>query len=175
MIVERGWTRDGVTARLGTEPPGRPVPGGSFERARRALETFQFSDPRIVVWYFDPAAPFASRNLLLEIRALGLRYLCGARVVELRSEELDGSSGFAFRIVTLEGHIERGTEWFLLSKDHATGEVRFSIQATWRPGQFPNWWSRVGFWCVGPTYRRIWRRHVVARLGGTLISSNAAL
>lgn len=79
MTVERGWTRDGVTARLGAEPPGRPAPGGSFERARRALETFQFSDPRIVVWYFDPTVPFATRNLLLEIRALGLRYLCGAR------------------------------------------------------------------------------------------------
>jgi uncharacterized protein (UPF0548 family) len=175
MTVERGWTRDGVTARLGPEPPGRPAPGGSFERARRVLETFQFSDPRIVAWYFDPAVPFASRNLLHEIRAVGLRYLCGVRVVELRSEELNDRSSFVFRIVTLEGHIERGTEWFLLSKDHATGEVRFSIKAIWRPGQFPNWWSWIGFRCVAPIYRRIWHRHAVARLGGTLISSNAAL
>jgi uncharacterized protein (UPF0548 family) len=173
MTAARGWTRDGVTARLGTEPPGRPAPGGRFERARRALETFQFSDPRIVAWHFDPATPFAGRNVLLEIKALGLRYLCGVRVVELRSEETEDRTLFGFRIVTLEGHLERGTEWFLLSKDHGSGEVRFRIAANWRLGQFPNLWSHLGFRCVGPAYRKLWRRRAAERLGGTVITYEA--
>ena len=31
-----------------------------------------------------------------------------------------------FRYDTLEGHIERGYEWFLLTKDHATGGIHCS-------------------------------------------------
>lgn len=112
------------------------------------------------------AVPLAGRDVLLEIKALGLHYLCGVRIAELRSEEGDGRSIFAFRVVTLEGHLERGTELFRLEKDHATGEVGFQIRAVWRRGQFPNWWSRAGFSAVGPVYRRAWRRLAVARLGG---------
>jgi hypothetical protein len=69
-----------------------------------------------------------------------------------------------FRYDTLEGHIERGFEWFLLTKEHATGEVRFKIEAHWQLGQFPNWWSRLGFRLIGEHYRTLWRHRAPERL-----------
>ncbi|MGZ3457591.1 MAG: DUF4126 family protein, partial [Archangium sp.] len=62
------------------------------------------------------------------------------------------------------GHIEAGREWFLLSKDHRSGELRFHIKAAWREGRFPNWWSRLGFELVGRRYQRAWHHLAHLRL-----------
>ena len=86
-----------------------------FARAKTALTTYQFSDPAIVVAHFDPAAPLLHRRLLLDIKIWGLRYLCPALVSTVRDE----ADLFAFRYDTLEGHIERGVEWFVLSKSES--------------------------------------------------------
>jgi hypothetical protein len=49
--------------------------------------------------------------------------------------------------------------------------VWFRIQAAWRPGQFPNWYSRLGFPLVVRQYQRAWHRLAYLRmrefLGGT--------
>src|SRR5690606_39148541 len=112
--------------------------------------------------------PLLGRLMLLELRALRVLHYLGAVVVgATRSEERDGQTAFGYRYDTLEGHIETGVEWFTLTKNHATGEVRFRIEAAWRPGPFPNWWSRVGFSWLGPSYQKKWHRraHVfLARL-----------
>ena len=164
MTPEHGWTVDGADQPLGHEPPGSPVADGIFERAKQAIINYDFSDPRIVVGHFDPVTPLPDRDILLEIKTLGLRFLGGVRVHTVRDEADDTRTSFGFRYDTLEGHFERGFEWFLLSKSHASGEVRFRIQAHWRMGDFPTWWSRLGFLVLGGASRALWRRRAVARL-----------
>ena len=155
-----GYSSESVIARV---RPGPPEPEGPFERGRSAIANYEFSDPRIVIAHFDPDVPLEGRRMLLEMRALrALHYLGGVVVGAVRSETAGGESVFGFRYDTLEGHIEKGAEWFLLTKDHASGDLRFRIEASWRPGQFPNWWSRLGFAIVGRRYQRVWHHRAHA-------------
>lgn len=130
-----------------------------FARARTALANYQFSDPAIVTAHFDPASPLMSRRILLEIKVLGLRYLCPALVTRVRDEP----DVYGFRYHTLEGHIERGVEWFLLSRDEH-GDLRFRIEARWQEGDLPNWWSRLGFRLLAGRYQRRWHWEAHRRL-----------
>lgn len=164
MVAENGWTVDGGEDEIGVEPPGPPIPDGIFARARQAIINYDFSDPSIVVGHFDPESPPVGRDMLLELKVLGLRFLCGVRVHSVRDETTDRFSHFGFRYDTLEGHVERGFEWFLMTKDHETGRVHFKIEAHWRMGAFPNVWSRVGFQLIGEHYRSLWRRRAPERL-----------
>ncbi len=139
-----------------------------FRRARRAVETYQFSDPSVVVAHFDPDTPLLARRLLLEVKVLGVRYLCPALVSHVRDEP----DTFGFRYDTLTGHIERGVEWFVLSRNDQ-GEIRFHIEAHWRRGDLPNWWSAWGFTLLSGHYQRRWHRQahrrmsLLARFGST--------
>jgi uncharacterized protein (UPF0548 family) len=164
MIPENGWKVDGAEVSLGAEPPGPPVPDGLFERACQGIINYDFSDPRIVVGHFDPDIPLVGRDMLLEIKIWGFRFLNGCRVHGVREESTPAQTLFGFRYDTLEGHIERGYEWFLLTKLHPSGEVRFKIEAHWQLGQFPNWWSRLGFLLIGERYRTLWRHRAPERL-----------
>jgi len=152
-----GWRTYSSEAIIATCDPGLPRPGGPFERGREALARYEFSDRRIVRAYFDPAEPLTGRCMLLQISAFRLlNYLSGVVVGAVRSERSDDETAVGFRYDTLEGHIERGTEWFLLRKQHDTGAIRFRISACWKPGDFPNWWSGLGFRIFGPHYVRSW-------------------
>jgi uncharacterized protein (UPF0548 family) len=164
MVPENSWTVDGAEEAIALEPPGPPVPDGPFERAKQGLINYDFSDPRIVEGHFDPDSSFIGRNILLEIKVLGLHFLSGARVHSVREESDGERTIFGFRYDTLEGHIERGCEWFLLTKNHRTGEIRFKIEAHWRLGEFPNWWSKVGFKLLGERCRTRWRHHAPERM-----------
>jgi uncharacterized protein (UPF0548 family) len=164
MTRENGWTIDGAEARIGTEGPGPPAEDGLYARAKQALIHYDFSDPSIVEGHFDPGVPFVGRDMLLEMKVLGFRFLNGCRVHSVREESDGAGTMFGFRYDTLQGHIEQGFEWFLLSKDHATGAVDFTIEAHWRVGDFPNWWSRAGFRLIGEHYRALWRRRAPERL-----------
>lgn len=164
MEPEHGWTVDGTEEAIGREPPGPPLPDGIFARARQGLMNYDFSDPRIVEGHFDPNVPFVGRNMLLELKVMGFRFLSGVRVHSIREESKEDQTVFGFRYDTLDGHIERGYEWFYLTKDHETGEVRFKIEAHWRLGDFPNWWSAAGFKLFGERYRERWRHEAPARL-----------
>ena len=106
--------------------------------------------------------------MLLEIKVLGLRYLSPVVVSEVRDRPGARETSWGFRYDTLAGHLESGSEWFLLSKDHDSGEIRFRIEATWRPGQFPNGWSRLGFRLLAPRYQRAWHRLAYLRLRARL-------
>lgn len=144
------------------EPPG--APGRIYERLWEAVCRFEHSDPRIVVAHFHPDEPVRGRTLLLEVHVLGLRYLCPARIVASRAHSDGARTLRAIAIDTLDGHLERGREWFLLCKDHSTGEIRFRLQAAWRPGDFPNAWSHAGFLALAPRYQRAWHRLAHLRL-----------
>lgn len=162
--VETGWRRFVADAPIAHERPGPPEPDGAFERAWEAIVGYRYSDPRIVRAHFDPAEPLDGRTMLLELKALGLRFLAGTRVCATRHERAEQETVHGFRYDTLQGHVESGWEWFLLTKSHATGEVRFRIEADWRPGDFPNAWSRLGFKLVGRHYQRRWTRLAHQRL-----------
>jgi uncharacterized protein (UPF0548 family) len=145
-----GWHHYHSDAVIAREKPGEDA---HFERARVALANYQFSDPGIVVAHFDPKGPLLGRRILLEIKVWGLRYLCPALVTNVRHEP----GVYGFRYDTLEGHIERGMEWFVLKKD-PDGTIRFRIEARWQRGEMPNWWSRVGFAVLSGYYQRKWHR-----------------
>ena len=155
MTGERGWHHSYSEAIIANEPEG----DDRFTRARVALANYQFSDPAIVRAHFDPTEPLLGRCMLLEIQVLGLHYLCP--VVVNRVREAPGV--FGFRYDTLDGHIESGVEWFLLTKNDR-GNIRFRVEARWRKGQFPNWWSRTGFTSLSGYYQRKWHRRAQQRL-----------
>lgn len=171
MTPDRGWSRLLSEAVLARESPGPPLPEGPFQRARMGITNYEFSDPSIVTAHFDPASPLLGRRMLLEIRVLGLRWLCGVVVGAVRSQAGEDRDTFGFRYETLQGHIERGWEWFLLTRSRTTGEIRCRIEAAWKPGDLPNRWSRAGFRLLGPIYQRTWHRraqqrlHLLARYG----------
>jgi uncharacterized protein (UPF0548 family) len=176
MTLDRGWNRYHSESVVALEPPGEPTSGGAFERGREAVAGYRFSDPAIVIGHFDPSAPLAGRDMLLEMIALRvLHYLGGVRVGAVRNEYGDRRSVFGFRYDTLAGHIERGSEWFLLRKEHGTGEISFRIEAGWRPGEFPNRWSRIGFRWAGPHYQRVWHHRAHGRLSRLLHADGDAV
>ena len=155
MTAEDGWHHYYSEAIIAHEAEGDE----HFGRACNALAHYQFSDPGIVLAHFDPAAPLLKRCMLLEIQVLGLRYLCPAIVSHVR----EAPGVFGFRYDTLTGHFERGVEWFVLTRDEA-GAIRFRIEARWKKGDFPNWWSRVGFMVLSGYYQRTWHRRAHQRL-----------
>ena len=155
MTGDHGWHHyhsEAVIARESTN-------GECMERARIALANYSFSDPCTVVAHFDPAGPLLNRRILLEIKVLGLHYLCPAIVSRVREE----ADIYGFRYDTLEGHIERGVEWFVLTRNEQ-GEIRFRIEARWQLGDLPNWWSRIGFMLLSGPYQRHWHRQAHRRL-----------
>lgn len=155
MTGEQGWDHWHSEAVI----VHAPADDACFERARVALANYRFSDPAIVTAHFDPATPLLGRRILLEIKVLGLHYLCPALVSRVR----DARGVYGFRYDTLEGHIERGVEWFQLTKSGG-GEIRFRIEARWQPGDLPNWWSRAGFTLLSGYYRRRWHRQAHRRM-----------
>lgn len=149
---------------IAQEPIGLPVAGGPFELAQGEVRAYGFSDPAIVEGHFDPVVELLGRRMLLELKVLGLHYLCGVVVSDVRSSATSDESVFGFRYDTLVGHIERGAEWFVLTKDHTSGAVSFAIHSWWCEGDMPNWWSRAGFRVLSPIYRRRWIRRAGVRL-----------
>ncbi len=170
---EGGWRSGVADTSIAQEPPGPPEDCGAFETAWDAITRYEFSDPRIVVGHFDPAEPLHGRTMLLELKALGFRFLAGTRVCATRNETSEHQTVRGFRYDTLRGHIEAGWEWFLLTKSHATGEVRFRIEAEWRPGDFPNAWSRLGFRLLSSHYQRRWTRRAPLRLRAIIAETRA--
>ena len=160
----RNWRRYYSESIIAVEPPGPPVAGGAFETAWAAIERYEFSDPGIVRGHFDPRDPLLNRTMVLELKILGLSYLCGVRVGATNAVDDDQRTERAYRYDTLEGHIEVGSEWFTLTKRHDTGEINFRISASWRPGEFPNWWTKVGFHTFAHKYQLAWHRLSYVRL-----------
>jgi uncharacterized protein (UPF0548 family) len=165
MTAANGWNQYHSEAVIAREPLGPPLESGPFRRAEVALANYQFSNPRIVVAHFEAASRLLGRRMLLEMKALrSIHYLAAVVIDAVRFDEQDDTHTFGYRYDTLDGHIERGAEWFLLTKRASTGEVCFRIEAAWRPGQFPNWWSREGFRWLGTYYQKRWHHDAHWRL-----------
>ncbi|MGI8713509.1 MAG: DUF1990 family protein [Solirubrobacteraceae bacterium] len=148
-----GWHVDDRCQPLAAEAPGEPVPGGSWEIARRLIRGYEFADPSLVRAFYDEQHPLQGRDMLLELRALNLvRVHVGVRVVHVYDEEreLDGRrarvSGWAYR--TLQGHVERGQMDWQVWKWLDDGQVQFRVHSVSRPAAIGNPITRVGFWLL---------------------------
>jgi uncharacterized protein (UPF0548 family) len=150
---ENGWNVDDVRTALPSEPAGDPVPGGSWETARRIARTYDFADRSIVEGIFDPDEPLEDRTMLLILHFHGLRIRVGVRVGEVYDEprELDGRSGrvFGWNYRTLTGHVERGQMDWQVWKFPDSGEVLFRIHSFSRPAGRGNVLLRISFRLVG--------------------------
>ena len=153
VTPENGWNWDDVRKALPPEPPGDPVPGGSWQTARRLARNYDFAEPSIVEGIFDRDEPLEDRSMLLLLRYHGLRIRVGVRVGDVYDEEreLDGRRGrvFGWNYRTLEGHVESGQMDWQVWKFPDTGEVMFRIHSFSRraPGGDPL--LRVGFRLIG--------------------------
>ena len=127
--VSDGWLADDYCQPLPSEPPGPPVPGGSWEVAQRLMRDYEFADPSIVRAVYHPDRPLQERDMLLEVRFYGLRFRVGVRVggVVDETREVDGRKvavwGWNYR--TLQGHLEMGQMDYEVWKWLDTGEVEF--------------------------------------------------
>lgn len=148
-----GWTTDKYCCPLPPEPPGEPVPGGSWQIGQRLLHGYEFADPSRVRAVYRTDTPLEGRDMLLEIRFVGLRFDVGVRVGGVHDEtrQIDGRAvrvwGWSYR--TLEGHLETGEMTYEVWKWRESGEVEFRIHRVSRPAQIPNPLVRLGFRLFG--------------------------
>jgi uncharacterized protein (UPF0548 family) len=156
-----GWTADDRTQALPSEPPGEPVAGGPWEIAARLIRGYEFADPSIVRARYDPDAPLLGRNMLLELRALGLvSVYVGVRVCEVWDGEQERGGrrarvfGWAYR--TLEGHVEQGQMGWQVWKWLDTGEVEFRAHAVSRTAPISNPVIWLGFHLLKRYERRLY-------------------
>jgi uncharacterized protein (UPF0548 family) len=156
-----GWTVDDRTQALPSEAPGEPVAGGPWEIAAQLIRGYEFADPSVVRARYDPDAPLLGRNMLLELRALGLvSVYVGVRVSEVCDDhrERDGRRarvfGWAYR--TLEGHVEQGEMGWQVWKWLDTGEVEFHARAVSRTAPISNPVIWIGFHVLKRYERRLY-------------------
>jgi uncharacterized protein (UPF0548 family) len=156
-----GWTVDDRTQPLPSEPPGEPVAGGPWEIAARLIRGYEFADPSIVRACYDPGTPLLGRDMLLELRALGLVSVhVGVRVSKVwdGEQEREGRRarvfGWAYR--TLEGHVEQGEMSWQVWKWIDTGEVEFHARAVSRTAPISNPVIWIGFHLLRRYERRLY-------------------
>jgi hypothetical protein len=162
------WHSDDYCRPLPPEPKGEPVPEGCFEVAKHLLCDYEFADPRRIRAYYLADAPLSERDMLLEIRYLGLRVRVGVRVGAVFDEvrRIDGRAarlwGWAYR--TLEGHLERGQMDYQVWKWLDTGEIEFRIHAVSQLAEIRNPILRLGFRLVGRRQQIMFARRCGERM-----------
>lgn len=168
LTAEQGWHVDDYTRLLPPEAPGPPLPDGSWEVARSLLERYEFADPDIVRAVYYPDVPLADRNMVLEGRFYGLRFLLGLRVggVNDLTEDEGGRSvrkwGWNYR--TLQGHLEMGQMDYEIWKWLDTGDVEFRIHAVSKAAIIPNPIVRLGFRVFGRHMQKKFVRRAQERM-----------
>jgi uncharacterized protein (UPF0548 family) len=138
-----GWKVTHLCQALPAERPGDPEHGGSFEVAQGLMRSYEFADPKVVRAYYDPRHPLEGRDMLLELKALGLVHVfAGVRVGDVyehtrrfRHREVR-VWGWNYR--TLEGHIERGQMDWEVWKWLDSGEVEFRVHSLSRDAGITN-------------------------------------
>jgi uncharacterized protein (UPF0548 family) len=147
------WHVDDYCRPLPAEPRGEPTPDGSFALAKELLRDYEFADPRRIRAYYRADAPLQGRDMLLEIRYLGLRMRVGVRVGVVFDEvrDVDGRRahiwGWAYR--TLDGHLERGQMDYQVWKWLDSGKVEFRIHAVAQVAKTRRPLLNLGFRLVG--------------------------
>ena len=167
-FVVEGWHRDRRIVELGHEPPGEPVPGGLVETAGALVNSYEFSDPRILRAAFRHPGDLIGRDMLLEGRFAVLRFLLGVRITAEIDEVRDGPNGpervVGWSYQTLRGHLEQGRLAYEVAKELETGRVEFRIVAHSRQAPIANPVLRLGFRLFGRRTQLRFYRHALARL-----------
>ena len=166
--VTEGWHRDRVTIELGHEAPGEPEKGGLAETAGELVNSYEFSDPRILRAAYKYPGDLVGRNMLLEGRFLFLRFLLGVRIVAAHDELVDGPNGperlIGWSYATLDGHLEQGKLRYEIAKEIDTGRVEFRIIAYSRWSPIRNQLVWAGFNLFGRRTQLSWYHHAMTRL-----------
>ena len=163
LIAEEGWHRDDRRQALPAEPPGEPVPGGSFERARALMRDYAFAEGSAVRAIYQQDAPLEGRDMLLVGRFLGFDFRLGVRVFEVVDERRTEEDrpvrvwGWAYR--TLRGHLERGQMSYEVRKWLDSGAVEFRIAAVSHRARVGNPLVRFGFGLLGRREQLKFYRH----------------
>ena len=154
--------------RAGYEAPGEPEEGGLAQTAGELVNSYEFSDPRILRAAYKAPGDLIGRNMLLEGRFLFLRFLLGVRIVAAHDELADGPNGPERRIgwsyATLDGHLEQGLLRYEIAKEIDTGRVEFRIIAYSRWSPIPNKLVWAGFNLMGRRTQLTWYHHAMTRL-----------
>jgi uncharacterized protein (UPF0548 family) len=163
LVAHDGWHHDDRRQPLAPEPPGAPVPGGSFERATKLMRDYAFADGSAVHAIFEQDAPLEGRDMLLVGRFVGLDFRLGVRVAGVVDVERveDGRPvriwGWCYR--TLRGHLERGQMSYEVWKWLDTGDVEFRIAAVSHRAKVANPLVRAGFALLGRREQLKFYRH----------------
>jgi uncharacterized protein (UPF0548 family) len=164
-----GFRHDQRCQPLPAEQAGEPQGQGSFSAARRLIAGYEFADPSIVRAHYDPRTPLLGRNMVLQLRALGLiSVYVGVRVLEVFDERREhrGRPGqvWGWRYGTLEGHVEQGEMSWEVWKWLDSGEVEFRVDAIARPAPIANPLIHLGFRLLGPHERELFLRSTCERM-----------
>jgi uncharacterized protein (UPF0548 family) len=153
FTAENGWLIDDYTQQLPPEPPGDPLPDGSWEIGRRLMSHYEFADPDIVRIVYHADAPLPGRDILLIGRFDGLRFYLGCRVGavidETRTVRGRPVRAWGWNYHTLTGHLEVGEMTYEIWKRLDTGAVEFRIHAFSRAAKIKNPIIRLGFRIFG--------------------------
>jgi uncharacterized protein (UPF0548 family) len=157
------WHVDSGYAELGTEAPGAPEPGGIWERARRIVRDYEFTDHRLLRGVYRRDATLLGRDMVLQGRFLLLRFYLPVRVTDAYDTVRGGQRVYGWTYHTLCGHLEQGRLSYEVVKDPGTGRVTFWIHAYSRRGPLANPLYRLGWALFGRTtqlefYRRVGQR-----------------
>lgn len=153
LIAAEGWHQDDRRQALSGEPPGAPVPGGSFERAAALMRDYAFAEGSAVTAIFEQDAPLQGRDLLLVGRFLGFDFRLGVRVFEVVDERRTDDDGpvqvWGWSYRTLRGHLERGEMRYEVRKRLDSGSVEFRVAAVSGRARVGNPLVRIGFGLLG--------------------------
>lgn len=163
-----GWNLDEYEAELPPEPPGPPLPRGSWRIAQEVIQAYKFPDPSIITGIYYPDRPLAERVMLLRAKFLFFTFYFGVRVGgvtdEVRKTEQGQVSVWGFNYQTLQGHFEKGQISFEVWKWHESGRVAFRIDAFSQPDVIPNPLYRLGFKLFGRSLQRQFAHRSMARM-----------
>jgi uncharacterized protein (UPF0548 family) len=163
-----GWKLDHYRQALPPEPPGPPLERGSWVICRRLMIDYAFADPSIVRAMYDADQPLERRDMLLEGRFYGLRFLLGLRVggVEDDTITVDGRPvrRWSWNYRTLRGHLEMGQMDYTVAKWTDTGDVEFRVDAFSKAAHIPNIVVRLGFALFGRHMQRRFARTALRRM-----------
>jgi uncharacterized protein (UPF0548 family) len=163
LIAEEHWHHDDRRQPLPPEPPGEPVPGGSFERARALMRDYAFAEGSAVHAIFEADAPLEGRDMLLIGRFVGFDFRLGVRVGEVvdetRVEDDRPLRVWGWNYRTLRGHLERGQMSYEVWKWLDTGAVEFRIAAVSHRARVGNPLVRIGFALLGRREQLKFYRH----------------
>ncbi len=164
-----GWRIDHYQVGLPSEPPGEPLPDGSWAAAKAIVQNYEFPDPSLITGIFVPDLPLEERIMILRARFLMLTFLFGVKIGDvtdtIRHDDKRGDAqvwGYGYR--TLEGHFEMGEINFQVWKFLESGDVEFRIQAYSKVAHIPNVFYRIGFHLFGRRLQKRFARTSMSRI-----------